>query len=108
MAEGAKVSVHDPLIDSEPLEDAIKGAEILIVGINHDAFSKISLEYLGNSVSPDCLIVDIWNMFGTGKIVFYLKDVLAVKEKLKARGNGELKVLGKKSPPQRKLSFPQA
>ncbi|MBI2196460.1 nucleotide sugar dehydrogenase [Candidatus Daviesbacteria bacterium] len=108
LAEGAKVSVHDPLIDSEPLEDAIKGAEILIVGINHDAFSKISLEYLGNSVSPDCLIVDIWNMFGTGKIVFYLKDVLAVKEKLKARGNGELKVLGKKSPPQRKLSFPQA
>ncbi|MDP3758084.1 MAG: nucleotide sugar dehydrogenase, partial [Candidatus Daviesbacteria bacterium] len=97
LAEGAKVSIHDPLIDSEPLEDTLRGAEILIMGINHDAFSKISLEYLGNLVSPDCLIVDIWNIFKTGKIVFYLKDFLDVRKQVKIKGNGELRL---KSLPQ--------
>lgn len=92
LAEGAKVSVHDPLIDSEPLEDALKGAEILIMGINHDEFSKINLEYLHNLVSPECLIADIWNIFGTGKIVFYLKDFLDVKKQIKIRGNGQLRL----------------
>lgn len=92
LAEGAKVSVHDPLIDSEPLEDALKGAEILIMGINHDAFSKINLEYLHNLVSPECLIADIWNIFETGKIVFYLKDFLDVKKQIEIRGNGQLRL----------------
>lgn len=92
LAEGAKVSVHDPLIDSEPLEDALKGAEILIMGINHDAFSKINLEYLHNLVSPECLIADIWNIFGTGKIVFYLKDFLDAGKQVKIRGNGQLRL----------------
>lgn len=92
LAEGAKVSVHDPLIDSEPLEDALKGAEILIMGINHDAFGKINLEYLHNLVSPECLIADIWNIFETGKIVFYLKDFLDVKKQIKIRGNGQLRL----------------
>lgn len=85
LAEGAMVSVHDPLIDSEPLEDALKGAEILVIGVNHDLFSKINLEYLRGLVSPDCLIADIWNMFGTGKIVFYLKDFLDTKKKIKEK-----------------------
>lgn len=92
LAEGAKVSVHDPLIDSEPLEDALKGAEILIMGINHDAFGKINLEYLHSLVSPECLIADIWNIFETGKIVFYLKDFLDVKKQIKVRGNGQLRL----------------
>lgn len=92
LAEGAKVSVHDPLIDSEPLEDTIRGAEILIMGINHDVFSKISMDYLKRLVSGDCLIVDIWNIFKTGKIVFYLKDFLDVKKQVKIRGNGELRL----------------
>ncbi len=108
LAEGAKVSIHDPLIDSEPLEATLKKAEILIMGVNHDVFSKIGFDYLKNLVSVNCLIVDIWNMFGTGKIVFYLKDVLMVKEQLKVKGNGELKLSGKKRLPEHKLPFSQA
>lgn len=85
LAEGAKVSIHDPLIDTEPLEDTIKGAEILVVGVNHDAFSKISLEYVNKFVSTDCLIADIWNMFGTGKIIFSLKDFLKIKKRTRTK-----------------------
>ena len=91
LAEGAKVSVHDPFIDSQPLEDAILGADVLIIGVNHDAFKNLSLEYLKNHVSSDCLIFDIWNMFGTGKILFYLKDGMDIKNKSVVKSNGELK-----------------
>lgn len=84
LAEGASVSVHDPFIDSELLENAISKADILILGINHDVFKKLTFKYIKNFVSPDCLIFDIWNLFGTGKILFYLRDVLATpKQPLK-------------------------
>ncbi|MDP3732902.1 MAG: UDP binding domain-containing protein, partial [Candidatus Daviesbacteria bacterium] len=76
LAEGAKVSTADPFIDSQPLEDALLGAEILIIGVNHDLFKNITFEYLAKFISPDCIIADIWNLFQTGKIVFYFKDVL--------------------------------
>lgn len=95
LAEGAKVSVHDPFIDSQPLEDALKGAEILVMGINHDSFKKISFDYLKSLVSEDCLICDIWNMFGTGKIIFYLKDEIEKSTDKPLRpsisGDGEIK-----------------
>lgn len=93
LAEGAKVSVHDPFTDSQPLEDVVKGAEILIVGINHDEFKKIDFNYLKNLVPEDCLICDIWNIFNTGKIIFYLKDMISQEKESRASlsGNGEIK-----------------
>lgn len=91
LAEGANVSVHDPLIDSQPLEDTVRGADILILGINHDVFKSLDLEYLRGLVSEDCLIFDIWNMFGTGKILFYLRDALDIMKQPVTDGNGELK-----------------
>lgn len=94
LAEGAKVSIHDPYIDSQPLKDALKDAQILIMGINHDVFKEISFDYLAKLVVANCLIVDIWNIFGTGKIVFYLRDVSQKKESIKS--NGEAKKYEKK------------
>ncbi|HCB23215.1 hypothetical protein A3H81_00465 [Candidatus Daviesbacteria bacterium RIFCSPLOWO2_02_FULL_38_18] len=94
LAEGAKVSVSDPFIDSQPLEDALLGAEILIIGVNHDVFKNITFEYLSKFVSSDCIIADIWNIFQTGKIVFYFKDVLK-KGKTEIKPNGEMKTYEK-------------
>lgn len=95
LAEGAKVSLYDPFVDSQPLEDAIKDADILILAINHDVFKSLSIQYLGNLVSQDCLIFDIWNMFGTGKILFYLKDVVDSNKAVNT-GNGEIKKSNRK------------
>ena len=90
LAEGASVSVHDPYIDSQPMDETLKGANILIIGIDHDLFESLNFEYLKSFVSSDCLIFDIWNIFKTGKIQFYLRDVLKVKvEEIKT--NGEIK-----------------
>lgn len=90
LAEGAKVSVHDPYIDSQPLKETLKDADIVTLGINHDVFKQLSLEYLKDLVSADCLICDIWNVLGTGKIVFYLKDVIS-KPQTAAKFDGEVK-----------------
>lgn len=90
LAEGAKVSVHDPFIDSQPLEDALRDAEILIMGVNHDVFKNLNFDYLSKFISPDCLICDIWNLFETGKIVFSFKDVF--KKETILRPNGQLRL----------------
>lgn len=91
LAEGAKVFLHDPYIDSQPLKDTLQNADILILGINHDIFKQITLNYLQKLVSQDCLIADIWNILGTGKIVFYLKDLISSQKKdlQKLKVNGE-------------------
>lgn len=93
-AEGAKVFIHDPYIDSQTLEETLKGADILIMGIDHDIFKKIDLEYLKNTISKDCLVSDIWNIFNTGKILFNIKD-LSDRENKSVRTNGELRQIKK-------------
>lgn len=104
LAEGSKVSVHDPFIDSQPLEDTISNAEILILGVDHDAFKSLTFEYLKDRVSDKCLIFDIWNMFGTGKILFYLKDVMEdAKSETIGKSNGELAGSNKKHSSPRRL-----
>ena len=73
-AEGAKVFITDPLMKSLPFEEAVEGANILIVGTNHDLYKKISLKELSKKVARGCLVCDVWNMFGTGKIIFKLNE----------------------------------
>jgi|Napbiome12C3dose_1001474.scaffolds.fasta_scaffold00008_51 UDP-N-acetyl-D-mannosaminuronic acid dehydrogenase len=99
-AEGTKVSVHDPFIDSQPLEDVVANADILILGINHDAFENLTPEYFRKRVSAECLIFDIWNILGTGKILFRLNEVGAVKKQAAVKSNGEIKRNHQKTPKQ--------
>lgn len=89
LAEGAKVFIHDPFIDSQPLKETLKDANVLVIGVNHDVFKKLTLEYLKYLVSRNCLICDIWNILGTGKIIFYLKDLKDKRVTIKT--NGEIK-----------------
>ncbi len=99
-AEGASVFIHDPLIDSQTLEETLRGADILIIGVNHDAFKKLDFNYIRNFVSEDCLISDIWNIFNTGKILFYLKEYVSKELRGKnKKTNGAIKL-----PSVRKLS----
>lgn len=97
LAEGAKVFSHDPFMDSQTMEETLKGADILIMGINHDVFKKIDYTYLQSLVSKDCFICDIWNIFKTGKIFFYIKDLIAKEAETEViKTNGEVKNREKK------------
>lgn len=75
ITEGAQVFAHDPLVQPEPLDVCLKSADIVIVAVNHDVYLKLKLSSIKKLVSKDCLICDIWNIFGTGKIVFYPKTI---------------------------------
>ncbi len=72
LAEGAAVHLHDPLIPSEPLDDALRGASAVFLAMNHTAFRAVDLAMLRRLVAPDAVVCDIWNHFGTGKTVFPL------------------------------------
>lgn len=72
VGEGAHVFVHDPLLPSESLEDALKDADLVVVATNHDIFKDMGLAYVKQLVKKSCIICDVWNMWGKGKIIYKL------------------------------------
>ena len=78
LTEGAEVRVHDPLIPSEPLEDVLRDADFVFFAMNHDAYGEVTADFLRQRVRSDAIVCDIWNLLGTGKIVFPLREQGAV------------------------------
>ena len=79
--ELADIAVHDPFLpqQSEPYEDAVASADVIIVATNHSAYSDTAaLNTILMVARPDCLIVDVWNAFGTGQVFSYAAEVAAV------------------------------
>jgi UDP-N-acetyl-D-mannosaminuronic acid dehydrogenase len=74
LAEGAEVLLHDPFVPSLPLEQALAGADVVFFAMNHDAFRAVTFEVLGAHVKPDAVVCDVWNLMGTGRIVFALAE----------------------------------
>lgn len=76
-----KVLVHEPhlkgklddkLINS-PLERVCEESDIVFVATNHSEFRDNSKEIIKN-LKSECIIVDIWNIFGMHKIYFTKND----------------------------------
>jgi UDP-N-acetyl-D-mannosaminuronic acid dehydrogenase len=61
--ELAHVARHDPFVPSETLEEAIAGAQAIVVATNHSAYDGL-LERLPQGV----LLVDPWNATGAGEV----------------------------------------
>lgn len=77
--ELADVAVHDPLIASptQPLEAALRDAEVIVVAANHAAFATPgTAQAIGALAADGCLVVDPWNHLGSGQ-VFAFADELA-------------------------------
>jgi UDP-N-acetyl-D-mannosaminuronic acid dehydrogenase len=71
-AEGADVHVHDPFLPSEPLDDVLRDADLVFLAMNHDAYRALTPAELGRRARSDALVCDVWNVLGTGKILFLL------------------------------------
>jgi UDP-N-acetyl-D-mannosaminuronic acid dehydrogenase len=69
--ELAHVARHDPHVpaDSEPLDAALDGADAVVVATNHSAFEGL-LERLPEGT----LLVDPWNVTGTGEVFGVARD----------------------------------
>lgn len=42
----------------------------MLIAMNHDSYGRLSLEQMSRLVKKDGIVCDIWNLFGTGKIIF--------------------------------------
>jgi UDP-N-acetyl-D-mannosaminuronic acid dehydrogenase len=69
--ELADVSRHDPHapVATDSLEDAVGGAEAVVLATNHDEFADpATLRSILERAAPGCLIVDPWNVFGAATV----------------------------------------
>ena len=80
--ELADVAVHDPLVatPTATFEDAVAGADVVIVATNHGEYSTPdALRALAELAGPDCLLVDPWNAFGTAQVFAYVAELAALR-----------------------------
>lgn len=77
-----EIKIHDPYLGftidnvfiNLEMQDALAGIDILYIGTNHKQFIN-SKAFILSKISKDCWIVDIWNVFQTGKIFFKAEGV---------------------------------
>lgn len=73
--EGAKVHTHDPYTKPYPLKEVLRDAEVVFLATNHDHYRDLGLAGIKEYLPQSCLICDLWNVLGTKKILFDLKEV---------------------------------
>ena len=79
--ELADVAVCDPhaATPTQPLPEAVKDADVVIVATNHSAFqAPEALRTILALASEDCLLVDPWNCLGTGQVFLYTTEASAL------------------------------
>lgn len=74
LAEGADVRTHDPFLSSASFEEAVRDADAIVIAMNHDAFRVRGLAALRELARAKAVVVDVWNLFGTGRILFGVND----------------------------------
>jgi UDP-N-acetyl-D-mannosaminuronic acid dehydrogenase len=76
--ELADVAVHDPLVPGSTVsfEDALSGADAVIVATNHTVFrSADALAQIVACASAECLVVDPWDCWGSGQLFAYAGEL---------------------------------
>jgi UDP-N-acetyl-D-mannosaminuronic acid dehydrogenase len=78
LRERAQVQLHDPHIKGldDDLSEVLRGVDIVFVATNHSAYAKVGLRGLRELVGGDCIVCDIWNIFGTERTIFGLNEAL--------------------------------
>jgi UDP-N-acetyl-D-mannosaminuronic acid dehydrogenase len=80
--ELADVAVHDPMVatPTPTFDEAITGADVVIVATNHSAFSGAeALQAIAAHAGRDCLVVDPWNALGAAQVFAYANEVAALR-----------------------------
>jgi UDP-N-acetyl-D-mannosaminuronic acid dehydrogenase len=76
--ELADVEVHDPRVatPTTPFEEAVAGAQAVVVAANHDEFlGPEPLHAIAALAGPDALVVDPWNCFGAAQVFAYVSEL---------------------------------
>lgn len=82
LRENADVYLQDPFVKSYEYQEVHKdvysvseGANLIFVATNHKVYKSIDLKKLKSTVAKNCIICDVWNVFGTGKILFNISEL---------------------------------
>lgn len=82
LRERAEVVLHDPYVkeySNQKIEsdvyDAVKDADILFIATNHNMYKKLDIKKIKSLVKKNCIVCDVWNVLGTGKIVYRINNV---------------------------------
>src|SRR3989338_2970022 len=67
--ELAEVVTHDVYQNGPKFEEHIKDADFLVIATAHDEYKK-ELGYYKKFIKKECVVIDIWNVFGKQNIVF--------------------------------------
>jgi len=76
--ELADVAVHDPVVatPTADFEEVVRGADVVVVATNHSAYSTPEcLTAIAAAASPDCLVADPWNAFGSGQVFAFTAEI---------------------------------
>jgi UDP-N-acetyl-D-mannosaminuronic acid dehydrogenase len=76
--ELADVVVHDPRVatPTASLEEALDGAEAVVIAANHTEFQdRSTLLAIAERAAPDCLVVDPWNCWGASQVFGYATEL---------------------------------
>jgi UDP-N-acetyl-D-mannosaminuronic acid dehydrogenase len=79
--ELADVSAHDPHVPTPTvsLEEAVEGADIVIVATNHSEFrDPRTLATIAQRAGGDCLVVDPWDCWGAAQVFAYSSELAAL------------------------------
>jgi UDP-N-acetyl-D-mannosaminuronic acid dehydrogenase len=79
--ELADVAVSDPHASTptQPLAEAVEEADVVIVATNHSEFEGPEvLAQIAELARTECLIVDPWNVTGSGQVFAYTSELLAL------------------------------
>jgi UDP-N-acetyl-D-mannosaminuronic acid dehydrogenase len=79
--ELADVAVHDPHAPTptQALDEAVAGADAVVVATNHSAFTDGSvLQAVREHAKPDAVVVDPWNALGAHQVFAYASEIAAL------------------------------
>ena len=79
--ELADVAVSEPhaLSPTQPFEQAVQDADVVVVATNHSEFTgPDALAGILRRASRDCLLVDPWNALGTGQVFLFASESAAM------------------------------
>jgi UDP-N-acetyl-D-mannosaminuronic acid dehydrogenase len=75
--ELADVAVCDPVAPTptQPLAEAVQGADVVIVATNHSEFERPdTLRTIHSLAADECLMVDPWNSLGTSQVFVFAAE----------------------------------
>lgn len=83
LRERANVFLHDPFVKNyvnqeieKDVYEATRGADLVFVAVNHKQYKDLDIKKIKSIVNKNCIICDVWNVFGTDKIVFTVNHLV--------------------------------